>query len=62
VTTPGSSTWANDYRHYVALRNALDKKPHDALAAYLEDVELLLGSLPGIDEILAEALTGIGVR
>ena len=36
--------------------------PHDALAAYLEDVELLLGSRPGIDEILAEALTGIGVR
>jgi hypothetical protein len=37
-------------------------KPHDALAAYLGEVELLLGSLPGIDEILAEALTGIGVR
>jgi hypothetical protein len=22
--------WANDYRHYVALRNALDKKLHEA--------------------------------
>jgi hypothetical protein len=22
--------WANDYRHYVALRNALDKTLHEA--------------------------------
>jgi hypothetical protein len=22
--------WANDYRHYVALRSALDKKLHEA--------------------------------
>jgi hypothetical protein len=49
-------------------------KPHDALAAYLGHVETVLSAVrdgyvescfeerPGIDQILAPALTGIGVR
>ena len=27
---PGSIDWANDYRHYLALRAELDKRLHEA--------------------------------